>query len=332
MAAQALLEPPRSKVEVIEPLRIDVPVVARAGGSTVEICSESVIAHDVIGNGDRRRLGVPVVALSTRRSPASLAARASLLTAPPPSTAWLDSYDLVVANSGYTRRWITRWWGRSSVVLEPPVRLREPGPKEPIILSVGRFFAPGRGHSKKQHELVAAFSALQAAGGADGWELHLVGGCDEADAEYLEAVRRAAVGLPVVFHVDATGSELEALYARASIYWHAAGLGEDLEADPVRAEHFGISVVEAMSAGAVPIVYAEGGPVDVVRVDRGEGRWFSDLDELVEITAELLGDPGAREAMGQAARRRALEFGRERFAGRLRDLVERVVGGEPAVT
>ena len=32
VAAQVLLEPPRSKVEVIEPLRIDVPVVARAGG------------------------------------------------------------------------------------------------------------------------------------------------------------------------------------------------------------------------------------------------------------------------------------------------------------
>ena len=191
------------------------------------------------------------------------------------------------------------------MILEPPVRLRDAGPKEPIILSVGRFFAPGRGHAKKQDELVAAFSALQATGRADGWELHLVGGCDEADAEYLETVRRAAVGLPVVFHVDATGSELEALYARASIYWHAAGLGEDLDADPVRAEHFGISVVEAMSAGAVPIVYAEGGPVDVVRPDRGEGRWFSDLDQLVDITAELLGDPGARDEMGQAARRRA---------------------------
>ena len=74
-AAQAILEAPRSKLEVIEPLRIDVPVPARAGGSTVEIRSESVIAHDVIGNGDRRRLGVPVVALSLRRSPASLAAR-----------------------------------------------------------------------------------------------------------------------------------------------------------------------------------------------------------------------------------------------------------------
>ncbi len=57
-----------------------------------------------------------------------------------------------------------------------------------------------------------------------------------------------------MFHVDAPGAELADLYARASIFWHAAGLGEDAEDDPNRMEHFGISIVEAMSAGAVPVV------------------------------------------------------------------------------
>ena len=262
---EADLHPPASKVDLLEPLRVDVPVVGRRGGGIVRITSESVVAHDVIGNGDHRRLGVPLVDVSIGGRPSlRVAARASLLTADPPGTSWLESYDLVVANSTYTQRWIDRWWGRPSVVLEPPVRLRRPATKDPIILSVGRFFAPGRGHAKKQLELVETFRELVAAGVTGGWQLHLVGGCSPLDTPYLDQVRAAAAGLDVVFHVDATGAELDDLYGRAALYWHATGLEEDVDADPVRAEHFGITTVEAMSAGAVPVVMAAGGQPDIV--------------------------------------------------------------------
>ena len=316
------LNPPRSKREVLEPLRIDVPVTAQAGGTRVEISSESVVADDVIFNGDRRQLGVPLVGLGLGRSPLdALAARVSLLTADPPGTAWLESYDVLVANSSFTQRWIDRWWGRTSVVLEPPVRLRSPGQKEPIVLSVGRFFAAGRGHAKKQLEMVQAFGELVASGGADGWELHLVGGCSSVDAPYLETVRCAAAGLPIVFHIDASGAELEGLYGRASIYWHATGLGEDLDADPGRAEHFGITTVEAMSAGAVPVVLAGGGQVDIVH-DGVDGLLFTTSTELVSLTRRLMADPAERSRLGAAASENASRFGFLAFGARFDDLVE----------
>ncbi len=324
---RAELGAPRSKFEVLEPLRVQVPVTARPGGVVVELHSESSVAHDDLGNGDRRCLGVPLVGATLGSSWSNaIAGRASLLFADRPGTAWLDSYDAIVANSAFTQRWIERWWRRPSKVIEPPVRLRAPGPKDQVILSVGRFFAPGRGHAKKQLELVHAFASLLGTGRVSGWELHLVGGCDPIDQAYLDEVRRAARGLPVEFHVDASGAELDALYRRAAIYWHATGLGEDIEADPVRAEHFGITTVEAMSAGAVPVVMAAGGQVDIVRVGV-DGCVFADLDGLVRATVDLVTDDDLRHDLASAAVERAQQFGFEAFSARCVKLVEQVCSG-----
>ena len=159
--------------------------------------------------------------------------------------------------SSPTRRsppgWIDRWWQRPSEVLEPPVGLRQPGAKDPVILSVGRFFAPGRGSRQEAARdgrgLRPAWARRPRAGSST-WRAAAA----PRTGPTSTTCGRAADGLPVVLHVDARGAELDALYRRAAVYWHATGLGEDLDADPVRAEHFGITTVEAMSAGAVPVV------------------------------------------------------------------------------
>jgi glycosyltransferase involved in cell wall biosynthesis len=204
-------------------------------------------------------------------------------------------------------------------VLEPPVGLRTPGAKGQVILSVGRFFAPGRGHAKKQLELVEAFGRLVASG-VEGWARPVVGGCSPYARPYLEQVEAAAEGLPVVLHVDASGAEVDRLYREAALYWHATGLGEDLDVDPVRAEHFGITTVEAMSAGAVPVVIAAGGQTEIVR-DGVEGHTFTDLDGLVAATRALIDDPALRGRMAAAAEARAERYGLERFGERLDSFV-----------
>jgi glycosyltransferase involved in cell wall biosynthesis len=310
----------RNRFEVIEPLLISVPVIGRVGSNRVVIRSESGSPAGILGNGDNRILGVPLVSASFSRGPVGAAvSRASLLTAAPAGTDWLQSYDLVMANSEFTRTWIQRWWGIDSVVLEPPVALRVSGPKTPMILSVGRFFAPGRGHAKKQLELVRAFGALGKV--ADGWELHLAGGCSPEDEAYLDEVKSEATGLAVVFHVNASGSELDGLYRRASIYWHATGLGEDLDHDPVRAEHFGITTVEAMSAGAVPVVINAGGQPEIVR-SGVDGYLFDTPEELVRFTSDVISDPVLRSAMGESSIERAKRFGMANFGARLKALVD----------
>jgi glycosyltransferase involved in cell wall biosynthesis len=319
--ARAELAAPTGKADVIEPLHLAVAVPGRTGGVPLEIVSESSVADDVLGNGDVRRLGVPLVHAAVGWRPLdAVRARASLVDDRPIGLGWLDSYHLVVANSPYTQRWIEQWWHRPSTVLEPPVGLRSTSSHEPLILSVGRFFAPGRGHAKKQLEMVHAFRRLVAEG-VRGWELHLVGGCSDADRAYVDEVRAAAAGLPVFLHVDASGQEVDELYRRASIYWHATGMGEDVDADPVRAEHFGITTVEAMSAGAVPVVIDAGGQPDIV-TDGVDGLLFRSEDELVAATRSLVDDPDLRRRLGKAAAEAAAGYGLEAFGGRLRALVD----------
>ncbi|MEZ5266198.1 MAG: glycosyltransferase family 4 protein [Acidimicrobiales bacterium] len=270
---------------------------------------------------DQRLLGVSVVAaLAGPRWWWPLQAVHQTLSAAADDLGFLASYRQVVSNSAFTAGWVQRLWALETPVLNPPVRAQTPAEKEPIILHVGRFFAPEAGHSKRQLELVEAFGALVRSGAVDGWTLHLVGGCDDEGRPYLERVHSAIGGLPVELHPNAGGDELRSLYGRVSIYWHATGLGEDPDAHPERMEHFGIATVEAMSAGAVPVVIGVAGQLEVLD-DGVEGYHFATLEELAARTAELVGDPERRARMGTAARQRAEQYGERAFAAKLAALV-----------
>lgn len=236
---------------------------------------------------------------------------------------FLRSYDAVAVNSPYTGDWVRRLWDRSSEVVAPPVRVRRAGAKAPIVLSVGRFFDNDSGHSKKQLELARAFRALVEDHGVTGWELHLVGGCSNEDRGYVDAIRRESVGLPIQLHVNARGQDVDELYARASVFWHAGGINEDPQLHPDRFEHFGISVAEAMSARCAPIVFRRGGPA--VIVEHGvSGLHFASIDDLAAQTASLVREPDRLAMLAATAESSAQEYDAEHFARRARAFVDRV--------
>jgi glycosyltransferase involved in cell wall biosynthesis len=293
--------------------------------TVLRIQSGAFRPRDVLGTPDDRALGVQVVDVRVdgrRPAPAS--------PGPAPRSRWLDSYDRVVVNSEYTRHWVRQWWRRDAAVLYPAVAPRRRGRKAPVILAVGRFFAPERGHSKRQLEMVDAFQRLNQAG-LRGWELHLVGGCQREDRPYLEHVRHAARGLPIRFHVDAAGPALNELYEQASLFWQATGLHESPRSAPEQHEHFGIAVVEAMSAGVVPVVYHVGGPAETVR-DGIEGLHFSSVEGLVQSTGALMDDAGRRHRMAAASQARAERFSPDALAARLREIVATLPSGPAPVT
>lgn len=252
-----------------------------------------------------------------------LARRSILLTEFPFETAprallWrrrLKAYD-VVANSEFTRGWIRRYWGVDARVVHPPVSEIEPGEKRPWILGVGRFTAGAR--DKRQQELVQAFRRL-CDQGLRGWELHLAGLIE--DRGTFERVKSEAAGYPIVLHGDASFPELTRLYAEASIFWHAVGLGVDPEREPHRLEHFGIVTAEAMTAGCVPVVIALGGQPEIVEPE--SGFLWRTLEEMEARTLELVRDEARRERMSMRARETARRrFGREAFAAKLDRLLE----------
>ncbi|MFI5047355.1 MAG: glycosyltransferase family 4 protein [Acidimicrobiia bacterium] len=308
-----------------DPVTVRTEVVGRGfeRPSLVTLASDTFVPRVLLGTDDDRELGVVVSHL--RLGPASPGVRRGELARLRRVrdlqfvNEFLDSYQLITANSPYTAKWVERLWNRSAVVLSPPVQLRAPGPKRRIILGVGRFFPNVSGHSKKQVELVQAFR-LACERGLRDWELHLVGGCKAVDRAYAEEARKAAVGLPVRFHINARGEDVAELFGAAEIFWHAAGFGEDRELRPDRFEHFGITVVEAMSAGAVPLVYAHGGPADIVEAARC-GRTYETLDQLASETLALAADDAERRRLSDLGVAASTQYSYDEFAQHARELV-----------
>jgi glycosyltransferase involved in cell wall biosynthesis len=246
--------------------------------------------------GPRARL---LRALSISRAPAALA-----------------SYERFLCYSDFARQHIRERLGVEALVVAPPVERPDAAPeaKERLIVAVGRYF---RGwHSKNQHVLLEAFAELD----VPGWRLVLAGGGD--DPGYVEELRRRAAGLPAEVCVDVPRDELLDLYSRASLFWHAAGHGQDARRHPERLEHFGMTTVEAMAHGAVPLVFAAGGPAEVVE-DRRTGVWWRSPAELAEHTKDLIEDGPRRMRLAAAARAEAERYSTERFRAAVRELVLR---------
>lgn len=240
---------------------------------------------------------------------------------------FLDSYDVVLANSEYTSSFISERWGITSRVHYPAVNIRRASSfhkKEKVILSIGRFFDGAHGHSKRQLELVEAFRRLYQDGYSD-WRLVLIGGCDRDNRDYALEVKRRADGMPIDVLLNADNITLDQYLAKAMIYWHATGLNVDLDKSPDKAEHFGIAPVEAMSSGCIPVLYGIGGTSELVE-DGHSGFLFFSEDELVDITKEILNlSESARVILAENAIERASRFSEIEFEKKLESFVHEIL-------
>lgn len=234
----------------------------------------------------------------------------------------LLSYNQIITISEFCRFWIKKYWGLKSQILYPPVSTKNFSPaahKKNWIVHVGRFFVTG--HCKKQLDLVKVFRQLVDKHGAKGWELHFVGSVHDGQKhqEYFEQVKYYAQGYPVYFHLDAPFVELKQVLAESKIYWHATGLDEDESSNPILFEHFGITTVEAMSAGCVPVVYGGGGQKEIVT--KGSGYQWQNRPQLLDFTSQLIHDHKLWQNMSKKAIDRSQYFSREEFKKRFAALL-----------
>lgn len=216
----------------------------------------------------------------------------------------LSSWKSAIYNSEFTKKIIEQTWNIKGEVVYPPVSVDEfrPLKKKKQIISVGRLVGDG---SKKHGTLIEAFKKLA----EKGWSLHLAGGAMPGDSDYINGLKKRANGFEVYFYENASLSDLAKLYGESSIYWHAAGYGEN---DPTKMEHFGITAVEAMSAGCVPVVTKKGGLLEIVEEDIS-GYFWQDPEELVSRTKELISDKVLLEKLSQNARIKADKFSKKEF-------------------
>jgi len=100
--------------------------------------------------------------------------------------------------------------------------------------------------------------------------------------------------------------------ARSRIYLHL-----------MKGEHFGITIVEAMSAGCVPVVHDSGGPKEIV------GSSGILWQEVEEIPQSLKVANSAFDSLSEQAMERARVFSRERFDVTLGEVFEEIVSRFP---
>jgi len=225
----------------------------------------------------------------------------------------------VVCNSFYTKQFIDKEYGIGCQVIYPPVDVDKFKPirKQKLILTVGRF---SRSSQHKRPEILIKTFKSMIKNGLKNWRMVVVGIVEDEESNIAAtALRTLAKGFPVAIRTNLSHERLVRIYEQAEIYWHAAGFGVDLKKNPERAEHFGISTVEAMAAGAVPVVFAAGGPKEVVRPEK-DGLWWQTLPELESQTLRLVNDESLKERLTEEGRERSKIFSKKRFCQEVKGL------------
>lgn len=196
-----------------------------------------------------------------------------------------------ISNSDFTKKHLQQFGVQSrciepfidGVFLENALNTK----REKIILTVGRFFK--QLHAKRQDLAIKAFQELQQKSSTfKDYKLVLVGNIkDEGDKKYLEELREnAKASSNIEFKPNASFKDLFELYTSAMYYWHFAGFGVDEQTEPEKVEHFGISPLEAMASGSIPLCYKAGGPAEVIN-DGDNGYLFKTNEELFSKMEEV---------------------------------------------
>jgi len=222
-----------------------------------------------------------------------------------------------VYNSEFTKNVLERNLRKQkSFLLYPPVDVSSMtvGSKDKLILSVARFSSTMQ--SKRQDILIEAFRDLCTK--ISGYKLILVGGL-AGEIKIIDDLRSQAKNLPIEIIPNPDFAKLKELYSRSQFFWHAAGYDVDEEKNPERVEHFGMTTVEAMSAGCIPLVIAKGGQKEVITSDAGV--LCADQREIAEKTIEIINDPDKYAQMVSSSIARSKDFSLSKFYDKIKLLL-----------
>jgi len=232
----------------------------------------------------------------------------------------LSKISQVLCNSAFTKKYIDRSFNINSDILYPPVDVHQfmisPVEKEHIILSVGRFDQIM--NAKRQDVLIEAFKKM-CDQGLETWKLVLAGGLQHNQNQLLQ-LEELAMNYPIEIRPNLGWEELLSLYKRATIYWHAAGYEIDGDKEPGKVEHFGMSVVEAMAAACIPIVYAAGGVSEII-TDKEDGYFWKSIDQLTQMSLNMINTLAKEDDLILKAQKRAMDFSKEKFFMKVESLL-----------
>ncbi|MDP2638367.1 MAG: glycosyltransferase [Candidatus Levybacteria bacterium] len=228
----------------------------------------------------------------------------------------------IFCNSYFTKNFIDKKLMINSKVLYPPVKINSQKiKKENIILHVGRFDENHKGVNYKKQDLMIKIFKKMMGQGLKGWKFILLVGVKSDDEEKFNKFKNNFKNYPVTIIENPDNKTLWEWYSKSKIYWHATGFGEDLQKYPEKAEHFGMSTVEAMGSGAVPVVINEGGQIEIVENGKNGYLW-STLEDFEAKTNELIKDNKLWGEMSKNAIEKSKIFNGERFCVELKKIIK----------
>lgn len=221
----------------------------------------------------------------------------------------------VLTNSTFSSRAIKRHTGRNAIIVYPPVDTEKfstatrKNQRENTVVSCGRY-TPEKNYEfvlkvAEKLKLKARFMIVGASSG-------------RISTKYYEKLSKAKAkeGLWNVELVrDAPLNLLLNIYGKAKVYLHT-----------MKNEHFGISVVEAMAAGLIPVVHRSGGPwEDILEAKQGvHGFSYISLDEVISAVEEMMGNENLRRNLVETNSRYVDRFSSESFKKKILDIVEQL--------
>lgn len=229
----------------------------------------------------------------------------------------------ILCNSYFTKSFIDKKLNVESDILYPPINLNvvKNIKKENIILHVGRFDVDFQGSNyKKQDVMVKVFKKMIDSGLKD-WKFVIVVGIMDKNKAVLNKLKEMSKGYPIEIIENPSNETLWESYSKAKIYWHATGYGENLQKYPEKAEHFGMSTVEAMGSGAVPVVINAGGQREIVENGKNGYLWDT-LEDFAKKTENLITNEKLWKEMSENAVKKCEKFCGDRFCNELKEIIE----------
>jgi glycosyltransferase involved in cell wall biosynthesis len=201
----------------------------------------------------------------------------------------LDSSSVLLTNSEFSKSKIREFWDRNAEVLYPPVdvetyqNLIERNPeREDWVVTISRF------DSVKNLGIIPWIASHC----KSAKKFIVIGSVRPGDMSIINQLKTNALKLGVEEKIqimpNASNEEKHIALSRAKVLFH-----------PKLHEHFGISVVEGMASGCIPVVFNGGGPVEFVESCNRANR-LEDFAPLIEDALRAWNPQKARELSRKA--------------------------------
>jgi glycosyltransferase involved in cell wall biosynthesis len=219
---------------------------------------------------------------------------------------------ILLTNSKFTQQVIKKHLNRDSLILHPPIEVQnylcKNTERKNYVITISKF-TPKR----CLHRIPLIARRTKNA------KFIIVGAADEYSGETIKRLRKAIHAQGLENHVtmmhNVPRSTIINLLAKAKVYLHVMPF-----------EHFGISVVEAMAAGCVPVVHRSGGPwLDILSQQQGKnGFSYTTVEEAAQIIDKTMNNENLRKAISLNAQKRALCYDISVFQKKLNLLVTKL--------